>query len=221
MDDMTKPDHGRTSDEVEARGRRLRSGLVAAGAAAGLTLAGLGMAAAQTDSTTGAPESGTSVAPADAPPFPTGAHGEFHMRGGPDGHGGPEGPGKHMFMGPGIHGEFTTKAANGGYQTIANQMGEVTAVSSSSITVKSEDDYSRTYTVNDNTMVNAGNEGIADVVKGDRVHVTALVVDGKANAVEVHDATQVRNLHDKWAPAPPVRPAVPGEGATTTPTTKA
>lgn len=215
-DVVTSQDDGRGDDDV--RGRRFRSGLVAAGAAAGLTLAGLGVAAGQTDgTTTEPPTSAPAAAPAPAPgpgalqPGP--APGGFHPDHGP---GGP-----NVAMGPGIHGEFTTRAPGGGYQTIANQQGEVTAVSSSSITVKSEDGYSRTYAVNDKTMVSAGNEGIADVATGDRVHVTALVVGDKASAVMIHDGTKDAELRRSWAPAPPPPsvPALPAPPAPPTPPT--
>jgi hypothetical protein len=114
----------------------------------------------------------------------------------------------------GIHGEFVTAKQGGGYQTIATQSGEVTAVSPSSVTVKSEDGYSKAYSVDDNTMVNAGNNGIADVKTGDKVHVTATVADGKYHAVEVMDQTQGQAIGDKWRPA---RPAPPAAAAAATP----
>ncbi|HET7489258.1 MAG TPA: hypothetical protein VFJ85_15105 [Acidimicrobiales bacterium] len=211
-------DEQQAPEGKDTRSRRIRSGLVAAGAAAGLTLAGLGVAAGQTDGTTSIPpESGTTQAPvpnqaAPAPPMPGPGPMEMHMKG-------PGGP--HMGMGMGIHGEFTTRGPNGGWQTIATQRGEVTAVTHTSLTVKSEDGFSRTYAVDDNTMVGAGNEGIDDVKTGDKVDVVALVVDGKASAVEVHDATQDQQLHQRWAPAPPPKPMAPGNppAPSTTPTT--
>ncbi len=55
----------------------------------------------------------------------------------------------------------------------------MTAVSSSSITVKSDDGYSKTYVVDDNTLVNAGSQGISDVRTGNEVRIMALVKDGK------------------------------------------
>jgi hypothetical protein len=112
--------------------------------------------------------------------------------------------------GMGIHGEFVTPAPGGGYQTLATQRGEVTSVSASSLTVKSEDGFSRTYVIDDNTMVNAGNDGIADVKTGDEVHVMALVKDGKASAVDVRDATRARALGERWhegRPEPAASPA--------------
>lgn len=180
--------NGVAGNTGSGRGKRLRSGVVAAGAAFGMTLAGLGLAGAQTETpTTEAPAETPS---AEAPPAEHGPKGRMHRR---MGH-----PGKSM----GIHGEFTTRAPGGGYQTVATQFGEVTEVSRSAITVKSEDGYSRTYTVDDGTMVNAGNDGIADVRQGDQVHVMAIVADGKARAVDVRDVTRTRALREQWAPPP-------------------
>ncbi|MDQ1438506.1 MAG: hypothetical protein QOK43_2135 [Acidimicrobiaceae bacterium] len=187
--DPTGPDRDRS--------RRLRAGLVAGGAAVGLTLAGLGVAAGQTGDTTTPPPAAQAPAAGQADPGPR-----------PEGRGGPHRGEKGLGMG--IHGEFTTRAPAGGYQTMASQVGEVTDVSASAVTVKSEDGYSRTYVVDDNTLVNAGNEGIADVKKGDNVRVLAIVKDGKANAVELQDGTQVGQLKDKWRPRRPAPAPAPG-----------
>lgn len=185
---------GQASVSERRGGRSFRAGMVAAGAALGLILAGLGVAAAQTDGTTAAPAAPNApAAPAQPPP-------------GRPGHPGRGGPGGGMALG--IHGEHVTRAPGGGYQTIATQTGEVTDVNGSSLTVKSEDGFTRTYTVDDNTLVNAGNQGIGDVKKADQVHVKAVVKDGKAAAVEVDDVTQVGQLHDRWRPRPPT-PAAP------------
>lgn len=173
-------------------GRRLRQGLIGAGIAAGLTLAGLGVAAGQSDTT-------TTTAP------PTGSQAPAPEDGrGPRG-GRVPGGGKHGF-GMGIHGEFTTRAPAGGYQTMATQVGHVTAVNETSVTVRSEDGYSRTYAVDDGTLVNAGNNGISDVRQDDQVRVLAIVRDGNATAVDISDQTQVRRLREQWAPAPPRTP---------------
>lgn len=172
---------------MQERGRRLRAWIVASGVAAGATLAGMGVAAAQDNSTTTAP---STEAPA----------GEVRGPGGPGGH--HKGPG----MG-GIHGEFVTAKTGGGYQTLATQVGDVTAVSGSSITVKSEDGYSKAYVVNDNTMVNAGNDGIADVKTGDKVRITAIKEGNNYRAVEVMDHTQGERLGEQWRPARPAAPA--------------
>lgn len=174
-------------------------GVAATALVAGLTIATLGAASAQTATPPAVPEAG--VAP--ALPF-----------GGGMGHRGHHGPG----FGPGsIHGEFTTAAPGGGYQTIATQFGEVTAVSEGSVTVKSEDGFSRTYKVDDNTLVNAGNDGIADVKKGDAVRVVALVDGESASAVEIFDGTNVERLGRRWRPEPPAQaPAASSSSITPT-----
>ncbi|MBA3652747.1 MAG: hypothetical protein H0W70_00985 [Actinobacteria bacterium] len=181
---------------MDERGRRVRAWIVASGVAAGATLAGIGVAAAQSDNntTTTAPAAGATTAPArQAGP-------------GRGGHGGPGGRHKGPGMG-GIHGEFVTAKQGGGYQTIATQVGEVTAVSGSSVTVKSEDGFSKAYSVDDNTMVNAGNNGIDDVKKGDTVHVMAIKDGDKYHAVDVMDQTQGQRIGEQFRPAHPAKSA--------------
>ena len=120
-----------------------------------------------------------------------------------------------------LHGEFTAVDPNGGYRTIDVQDGTVTAVSASSITVKSQDGFVKTYVVNTKTMVDAGRDGIANVKVGHTVHVTATVAGNTATAVDIFDRSNAPRLGGPWMrPGPggagwtsPVRP-VP----TTTPT---
>ena len=104
---------------------------------------------------------------------------------------GPGGPGRHGEFGmrAALHGEFVVEKDGGGYQTVATQRGEVTAVSKDSITVKSADGYSRTYAVTADTLVNAARDGIDSVKTGNTVNVTAVVADGKATASSVSDDT--------------------------------
>jgi hypothetical protein len=182
------------------RSRRLRTGLITAGIAAGIVLAGLGVAGAQESPSTTAPAAPDAKPPAtDIRPAPGPGPGfRFH---GPGGHGG--GPMFFKgFMGGGIHGEFTTPAPNGGYRTIASQVGEVTSVSNSSITVKSEDGFSKAYKVTEDTLVNAGRDGIGSVKNGDQVRLTALVEDGTAGAVQIMDVTNLERFGEKWWPRP-------------------
>jgi hypothetical protein len=114
------------------------------------------------------------------------------------------GPGKGLGhrgefgLGGALHGEFVVPKDGGGYQTVATQRGEVTAVSKDSITVKSEDGYSRTYTLTEDTLVNAARDGIDDVKVGNTVQVTAVVADGKATASSVNDGTVRQAAGDKW-----------------------
>ncbi|HZX04200.1 hypothetical protein, partial [Kribbella sp.] len=78
-------------------------------------------------------------------------------------------------MGRALHGEFVVQKNGGGYQTVDVQRGQVTAVSNSSLTVKSADGFTKTYTVTSNTMVNAARNGIGDVKTGNTVNVAAEV----------------------------------------------
>jgi len=117
----------------------------------------------------------------------------------------PDGPGRGGFgprgefgLGGALHGEFVVPKDGGGYQTVATQRGEVTAVSKESITVKSADGYSRTYTLTEDTLVNAARDGIDDVKTGNTVTVTAVVTDGKATASSVNDGTVRDAAGQKW-----------------------
>ncbi|MEV0290586.1 MULTISPECIES: hypothetical protein [unclassified Kribbella] len=101
-------------------------------------------------------------------------------------------------LGGALHGEFVVKKDDGSYQTVATQRGEVTAVSKESITVKSEDGYSRTYTLTEDTLVNAARDGIDDVKTGNKVSVLAVVADGKATATSVNDGTVREGARERW-----------------------
>ncbi|MBB6569372.1 hypothetical protein HPO96_11090 [Kribbella sandramycini] len=101
-------------------------------------------------------------------------------------------------FGGALHGEFVVPKEGGGYQTVATQRGEVTAVSKDSLTVKSEDGYSRTYTLNAETLVNSARDGIASVKTGSTVNVAAVVADGKATAVRVNDGAARKAAGEKW-----------------------
>lgn len=52
-----------------------------------------------------------------------------------------------------LHGEGVVKNADGTFQTVLEQRGTVESVSDSAITVKSEDGFSQTYTVNADTRI--------------------------------------------------------------------
>ena len=116
----------------------------------------------------------------------------MRFKGGPEpGFGGPRGA---------IHGEFVAPDGSGGFRTVAMQMGDVTSVSSDSITVKSADNYSRTYSVDQNTVVNSGRDGIANVKNGDKVAVNAVVTSGKAAARSIQDMTTLGQIRQHWNP---------------------
>ena len=191
-------------------GRRFRRmPLVAGAVVATFFVAGLGVAYAQSESSsttaTTAPAlvqpPGTpgQVQPPGTPPFGWGGgRGHGHGRG----HGGLFG-GKMFGLGGfgrgGLHGEVTMKKPDGnGFQTVAFQTGEVTAVSPSSITVKSEDGFSRTYSVDENTVVGSGRDGIGTVKTGDTVRVAGMVEDGKARAAGMLDSTSLGKIGEHW-----------------------
>jgi hypothetical protein len=189
------------SSPPEARARRFGAGAVAgifaAGLAIGVILAGLGVAIAQTSSPSPAPSAGTSP----RIPMP-GLHRGFG--GGCFGHFG---------FGGVLHGEFTGPAPNGGYETLAVQTGQVTSVSASSIAVKSEDGFTRTYSVDNNTLVVAGNNGIADVKTGNTVRIVAVVSGGSARAVQILDATTAKQSFGRWLPRFPGTPPSASQSA--------
>ena len=188
----------------EPRPRRFRTPLVAGAVMAGFFIVGLGVAYAQTDpSTTTAPATPPNgqIAPDPGQPAPgpglgkhlgRGHHGPFGKLFGMGGFGG-------FGRGGALHGEFTIRRPDGnGFQTMAVQTGEVTAVSPSSITVKSEDGFSRTYSVDENTVVGSGRDGIGTVKNGDTVRIAGVVEGGEAKAAAVIDSTSLGKIGEHW-----------------------
>jgi hypothetical protein len=178
-----------------------RTPLVAGVVVASFFVAGLGVAYAQSESssTTATTAPAQLQPPGQSPgqPFGWGGRGHGHGRGGLFG-GKLFGPGGFGRFG-GLHGEFTIRKPDGnGFQTVAAQTGEVTAVSPSSITVKSEDGFSRTYSVDENTVVNSGRDGIGSVKTGDTVHLAGVVEDGKARAAGIVDSTSLGKIGEHW-----------------------
>jgi len=111
-------------------------------------------------------------------------------------HGGPFG-----VMG-GIRGQQVVPDGQGGYRTVLSQTGEVTAVSSNSLSLRSEDGYERSYAVTKNTSVNGGRDGIGDVEVGDQVSITALREGGTDTAVRVIDVSSLRGSGAQWRMGP-------------------
>jgi hypothetical protein len=140
---------------------------------------------ALTDASSSAQPGAPSASP--SPPMPR-WHG--HFGGGFGGFGG-FGPGFAGFGGA-IHGQLTEPKSGGGYQTVDVQRGTVTAVSSTSITVKSADGYTATYAVTSSTEVNAQAAGIRTVKVGDSVDLVATVSNGAATAASIMDTTSIR-----------------------------
>ena len=202
--------HNEVHTSVRGRTARL---LLAVAVVAGFFLAGLGVAFARSSSPHSARllTAPAAVTPAQATtpatPDPNAPNNAAPGHGRRFGHGGPFGGRLFGFGGHGfgfgkfggLHGEFTVKKPDGsGYETVATQTGDVTAVSPSSITVKSEDGFSRTYSVDENTVVGSGRDGIGSVKTGDTVRVVGLVDGGKASAAAVLDSTGLGRIGQHW-----------------------
>jgi hypothetical protein len=188
--------------------------MVAGAVVASFFLVGLGVAYAQSESSTTATTLPALVPPpagqiAPVPPGQPAPNGKPFGGFGRGHHGGPFGGKPFGFGGFGgfgglgrggpLHGEFTVRKPDGsGFQTMAVQTGEVTAVSPSSITVKSEDGFSRTYSVDENTVVGSGRDGIGTVKTGDTVSVAGVVDGSQAKAAAVLDSTSLGKIGEHW-----------------------
>jgi hypothetical protein len=172
--------------------------LILAGVAVVALLGGAGVAMA---ATSGSPASGTAASPSGgtvATPSPSARPGGF-------GFGGPFGA---------VHGQFVAPKSGGGYQTIDTQRGSVTAVSATSITVKSADGFVKTYQVVSSTNVDAQRNGIAAVKTGHQVAVTATVSGSTATAVSILDFNLLPAMHGGggWNHPAPSAPPTTGVG---------
>jgi hypothetical protein len=171
------PRSARSIGPIRLRSSRRPS--VLAGVAVVALLGGGGAAFAVTNSS--APSASTYGSEAAAPaPVPVA-----------QGPGGPGGPGARMgFRHFGVlHGQFTVAKPGGGYQTVDIQNGDVTAVTSSSITLKSSDGFTHSYAVVSSTVVDAQRDGIASVKPGNQALVLATVSGSTATAVNIRDLT--------------------------------
>ncbi|RVX41585.1 hypothetical protein EDD27_4139 [Nonomuraea polychroma] len=178
------PDDFSTTETLsnEPPRRRFPRSLLLAGTTALVVVTGAGVAgaAALSPSPSPTPTATGTAAPSASPSGTPSDQGPGHGRGW----------GRKMgFGGPALHGEFVVPDGTGKYVTVATQYGDVTAVDQDSITVKSEDGYTREYVVNGDTRINRGGDGIDAVKTGQKVMVRATVEGGTATAVGIHDAT--------------------------------
>jgi hypothetical protein len=214
-DHHTQPDKpGMRAAWLGSRRVAVLAGVIAVG-----VLAGAGVAVAATSSPSPTPT------PTAAPPSPSSPSARPPLHGLlPNGHPWrihgalPFGP---AFAGPGllgggllgaVHGTVVVPKSGGGYQTVAFQNGKVTAVSSTSITLRSADGYSHTYQVTSSTMVNAQRDGIGSIKTGNQVVVDATVSGSTTTAVRIIDLSQLQQgLHRFFGAGPGanVKPAVP------------
>lgn len=126
---------------------------IAVAVALGIAGAGAGVVYAASGSTSSSTEQGPG--------------GQGGMGGGP---GGQSGGGPGGLMSEALHGEYVVSDGNGNYTTEILQNGEVTAVSDTSITAKSEDGYTKTYTIDSDTT-----SDLSSIATGDDVTITATV----------------------------------------------
>ena len=94
-----------------------------------------------------------------------------------------------------VHGQLVLAKPGGGYQTVDVQRGKVTAVSTSSISVRSTDGFSATYAVAGATVVGAQRAGIGSIKVGDQVALQATVSGSKATATSIIDLTVLSKNH--------------------------
>lgn len=93
---------------------------------------------------------------------------------------GPGGPGRWSAPAAALHGEFVVPDGNGAYSTVLTQTGVLTSVSDTSITAKSADGFTQTYTVAPGSR--AANTQLA---VNDTVTVQANVSNNAATATTV------------------------------------
>lgn len=155
--------------------------LILAGVAVSALLIGAGAAVAATSGSQAPGHTAVSRTPAGQaaatprPMFPHGRHLRFL---GPLGAGAPFGA---------LHGQFVVPKPGGGYQTVDMQRGKVTAVSTDSITVQSQDGFTKTYQVTSSANVDAQRDGIGSVKTGQQVAVLATVSGTTATAKRIID----------------------------------
>jgi len=149
---------------------RRRAGIIAAWALAatvtfGAVAGAVGSVALAEPSPT--PSGSSSGAPSAERSAGPGAKADGERRGRRHGHG---------LLRRALHGEHTVKGPDGTFVTLLTQRGEVTAVDADSVTLKSEDGYTREYAVTAETTVRKGREPakVTDLAVGDRAAVVAV-----------------------------------------------
>jgi hypothetical protein len=175
---------------------RSRRPYIVAGVAVAALLGGAGAAlAASRSSAPAAPASAVITNPSPSPgqsAGPVPAVPGFHRFGpGPRFGGGPFGV---------VHGQFVMGKPGGGYQTVDVQNGRVTAVSSTSITLKSADGFTKSYAVTGSTLVDAQRDGIGSVKVGNQASVQATVSGSTATALSIEDLTLLQRDRPPYAP---------------------
>ncbi len=204
--------------------------IIATATAAGVIAIAVGVTASQSAS---AASSSPSAARSGRPSGVPGWHGGLGGPGGPGGPGDLDGHGRGGFGGPGFGAGFGgpggggqllhgTEVVQQGTKvvTIEEQAGKVTAVSATSITVKSTDGYTETYVVGSTTQI--GKKGslakISAVAVGDTVRIEGLKSGSTVTASHVMDGVPTMPAYGGprgWngSTTPPTAPPSPAAGA--------
>jgi hypothetical protein len=90
-----------------------------------------------------------------------------------------------------LHGEFVVKGEDGKITTMVTQHGTVTAVSATSVSLKSEDGFTGTYAVNNDTRVRVG--GGPGAIGGVKTGNEAWVVASKSGSTSTAKALVVKS----------------------------
>lgn len=96
------------------------------------------------------------------------------------------GPGGAGGLFSALHGDFTVQE-NGSYVSERMQTGSITAVSATSITAKSVDGYTQTYTIDSSTVVDQGDEQVSDLKNGATVTIIAKLSGDTGTATSISD----------------------------------
>lgn len=91
------------------------------------------------------------------------------------------------------YGQYVVRQPGGGYQTIDVQNGQVTAVNGTSVTLRSDDGFTRGYVVARSTVVDSGRDAIAAVKVGDEVSAQATVTGTTVTATSITDLTLLQH----------------------------
>ena len=104
-----------------------------------------------------------------------------------------------------LHGELVVPDGSGGYRTVVVQRGKASNVGSSSLTVTSDDGWSRTYDVPASARVGALREGLGSIKDNDQVVVVAEQKGSTLTADHVMDLSSIQQGLDGWLGGGPGR----------------
>jgi hypothetical protein len=160
--------------------------------------------------------SGSDSPPAGPSPSvsPSASAGDGRADGQAEGHHGGRGPlaglGRAGF-GPPLHGEFVVpKKDGGGNQTVVVQTGTVTAVSGTSVAVRSTDGFAATYVVTSATRVGRDGAKITSIKTGGSVRIAATKNGATLTALLVGDGTDRPGGGRRGGDGQPTSPAPTG-----------